>query len=292
MRKTLLWFACCAAVAEGQTLAVGFQGPVGVYAPDVVSTAATEVRLAVSPDGRHEVWGAIGRSGGAGGFDLFERERKDGAWQVPRAVSFNSAENDFDPAFALDGKGLYFFSNRPGGQGGDDLWFVPLQKAGWGRPINLGAVLNSSDNEWAPTPLAHDCLLFSSDGHGGAGKQDLLRSCRKGGAWSKPTPLDGVNSAEFDYDAAVLSDDHSLVFTRSANPDEGARLYLALWSGKDYSVTPLPEAVNSPAGWNFGPSVSAARPGVLFYSSHWPENQRGRIDIYELRYSFSGSRAR
>src|SRR5262245_48092165 len=85
------------------------------FLPGHVSTAATEVRLAISPDGKRMLWGAIGWTGGAGGWDIYESTKTAKGWSKPVSATFNSAQNDFDPFFAPDGSGVYFFSNRDGG---------------------------------------------------------------------------------------------------------------------------------------------------------------------------------
>ncbi|NQD37151.1 TolB-like protein [Permianibacter sp. IMCC34836] len=256
-----------------------------IYAAGTVSTTATEVRLAISPDGRHEVWGII--DGRESGWDLLERQRQGDGWSLPAPVPFNSNANDFDPAFSSDGKGLYFFSNREGGYSGDDIWFVPLTEQGWGQPMPLGSAINSSRNEWAPTPLSTGCLLFASDGHGGAGGMDLWQSCPEAGQWQTATPLVGINTSAHEYDAAVLADGQTLAFTRSDNPDEGGALWLATASDGGYHTEPLPESVNSPAGWTLGPSTSPAYPGQLFYSSYREQESIGHLDIFSILYQQS-----
>ena len=98
-------------------------------AADLVSTPNSEVRITFSPDGNRMLWGTIGWSGGMGGWDIFESRRVAGGWSNPAAVWFNSTANDFDPSFAPDGSGVYFFSNRDGGFGKDDLYFAALDRA-------------------------------------------------------------------------------------------------------------------------------------------------------------------
>src|SRR5688572_26484067 len=90
-----------------------------LWLPDLVSTAHSEVRITFSPDGERMLWGTIGWSGGVGGWDIYESRRSGSAWSKPSPVSFNSTANDFDPSFAPDGAGVYFFSNRAGGFGKD-----------------------------------------------------------------------------------------------------------------------------------------------------------------------------
>jgi hypothetical protein len=62
--------------------------------------------------------------GGRGGFDIFRAVYKDGRWQEPEPVdALNSEFNDSDCAI-VTGLGYVFASDRPGGQGGLDLYWL------------------------------------------------------------------------------------------------------------------------------------------------------------------------
>ena len=83
------------------------------------------------------------------------------------------------PYVTMDGKTMYFSSNRPGGQGGFDIWKVALDEKGnlKGNAENLGPVVNSSANEI--TPFFHEAtstLFFSSDGYNSIGGFDVFKS--------------------------------------------------------------------------------------------------------------------
>src|SRR5690606_17674968 len=118
--------------------------------------------------------------------------------------------------FSADGRWLYFFSNRPGGRGGDDLYRAPVQAHGFGAAENLGPAVNTPGDEWAPTVSADGKrLLFASDGHGGAGRHDLLVARWDGRAFVDPRPVAGIDSAEDEFDAAWLGDGRAIVFARS-----------------------------------------------------------------------------
>jgi len=66
------------------------------------------------------------------GRDLWVMSRADpnAAWQPPLhlGVPFNSAGIDTDPSLATDGSRLYFVSDRSGGQGGFDIWVMPMKE--------------------------------------------------------------------------------------------------------------------------------------------------------------------
>jgi WD40-like Beta Propeller Repeat. len=94
-----------------------------------------------------------------------------------------------------------------------------------------------------------------------------------------------VNGPDEDFDAAYLDDGRSLVFTRRTKDQEGADLWLAAWHDGRYAPPRrLGPEVNAGKGWNLGPSTTAAEPGVLFFSSHRPDDTAGRLDIYRIGY--------
>jgi TolB protein len=275
------------ALATATAMAFQVEGDAQLWQPDVVSTANSEVRIAFSPDGARMLWGTIGWSEGAGGWDIYESVKAGGSWSKPRSVSFNSSANDFDPSFAPDGSGVYFFSNRDGGQGKDDLYFAPFdaEHSRYGAAANLGPKINTAGDEWAPVVSPDGSrLMFASDGRGGKGKHDLFIATREGGAWSKVQPVVAVNGPNEDFDATFLQDGQSIIFS-SGDFESSVKLYLAHFEGGKFSAPQLlPPSIN-PAGddWAFGPSISLTEPGVLYFTSHRADG-KGRNDIYRVRY--------
>lgn len=96
--------------------------------------------------------------------------------------------NDPDPAVTeahptvrVDGREMYFHSDRPGGLGANDLWTSTRRSVHepWSRPVNVGAPLNSAAGENQPT-LAYDgrTLIFASTRPGGLGGSDIWMSTR------------------------------------------------------------------------------------------------------------------
>jgi hypothetical protein len=250
--------------------------------PGIVDSPDTEVRPAFSPDGRCILWGSIGAPKTA--WRILQTCRDGASWSKPAAVSFDGPDNDFDPAFSPDGRTVYFFSNRPGGQGGDDLYAVDRDPAtgAFGAPRNLGPRFNTPGDEWAPAPTADGKLIFSSDGHGGLGRQDLFEGELAGDAPVRGLGP-GVNGPLDDFDATLLADGRTLVF---ASGDLKAETRVTLHSaqrGNDGSFGPrtvLAAPVNCSEAINNGPAVDPKRPGVLFYSAHCPTLGPGRMDIF------------
>lgn len=90
---------------------------------------------------------------------------------------------DAQPAFAPDGRTLYFVSARPEGIGGTDIYVTTLNADGtWSRPRNLGPGVNTPCDELSPFVSGDGkWLYFSSSGHETVGGYDLFRSRLSGG---------------------------------------------------------------------------------------------------------------
>ena len=86
---------------------------------------------------------------------------------------------------------LIIVSDRPGGQGGSDLYLVKKTSKGWEKPVNLGTDINTSYDEDSPyiTPDGK-YLFFASKGHDSMGGFDVFCSEKgKDGKWGTPINL-------------------------------------------------------------------------------------------------------
>jgi TolB protein len=256
------------------------------FLPGHVSTAVSEVRITFSPDGQRMLWGTIDwRGGGQGGWDIYESVKTPDGWSAPKPVSFNSTANDFDPYFAPDGEGVYFFSNRAGGLGKDDIYFAAFDTT-TGRydvPINLGDKINSAGDEWSPA-LSNDgqVLLFSSDGRGGEGRHDLFFAARDGNGWAKAEPIPPpVNGPSDDFDATFLPDDSGIIMAIGDVEAGTSKLYMSVITPGGFVKPQLigPE-INCDGGMTLGPTISHETPAILYFASNCRGDGPGRMDIY------------
>ncbi|MEG1555674.1 MAG: hypothetical protein RR356_02995, partial [Bacteroidales bacterium] len=87
-------------------------------------------------------------------YDLFYSEYIGDEWTTPQSLGANINRSDSwesQPSLSSDGKMLFFASDRPGGYGGSDIWYSERNSDGtWRKPINLGPIINTKNNERSP----------------------------------------------------------------------------------------------------------------------------------------------
>ena len=112
--------------------------------------------------------------------DLYISKKNGSGWSEPERLAISdSIAWDGSPCFSFDDRTLYFSSNRRGGKGGLDLYRVPVDNSGrFGRPINLGSIINTPGDEIFPFVSENGKLYFSSDGHPSIGGLDLYVASR------------------------------------------------------------------------------------------------------------------
>ncbi|MBN1669723.1 MAG: PD40 domain-containing protein [Kiritimatiellae bacterium] len=127
-----------------------------------VHEAAGCLEPTLSADGRTLVFAR--REDGSNA-DLAVSRLRRGAWTRPKPLeNVNGPYDDRTPELSRDGEYLFFASNRPGGEGGYDIWLSRWDGAEWTEPVVLGKSVNTAHNERGPAFSAEgDRLYFSSD---------------------------------------------------------------------------------------------------------------------------------
>ncbi len=100
------------------------------------------------------------------------------SFKLPESVNVPGYKS-INPFVTESGTTMYFSSNRPGGEGGMDLWKIKLDENGMvtGEATNLGRPVNSELDE--VTPFFHQVsstLFFSSNGHNSMGGLDIFKA--------------------------------------------------------------------------------------------------------------------
>lgn len=117
----------------------------------------------------------------SGDSDLYTSE-KNGSTYGPAALvpGANSAFADGHPNVRRDGLELFFFSNRPGTIGMQDIYAASRAATSdpWSAPVNLGPNVNSVDAETRPSLSADGVTLYFGSTRPGEGSTDIYVTSR------------------------------------------------------------------------------------------------------------------
>jgi outer membrane protein OmpA-like peptidoglycan-associated protein len=154
-----------------------------ILSPNLFKENANDGSPAFTKDGKTVVFarGNTGKSKDPSpDVDLYISTKNGTTWSEPERLAISdSLAWDGSPAYSVDERTLYFSSNRRGGKGGLDLYRVPIDNSGrFGRPINLGAAINTPGDEIFPFISGNGKLYFSSNGHPSIGGLDLFMASR------------------------------------------------------------------------------------------------------------------
>lgn len=186
-----------------------------------LNTDENEGAQCISPDGRSMFYTVCNRPTILGGCDILFSQLKEGKWTTPRGVAaINSQSWDAQPSITADNRTVYFASDRPGGVGGLDIWYVKFENGKWSDAINLGAPINTPFDE--QTPFMHPdgiTLYFTSEGHPGMGGKDIyLSRMQPNGAWGEPQNLGyPINTKEDEGTLSVAIDGKTAYYARNIN---------------------------------------------------------------------------
>ena len=112
----------------------------------------------ILPDGSAIYWSA--GEGPQDGFDIYRADASGGGFLEPSKLVVNSAWADILPVLTPDDRTLFFASNRPGGEGGLDM-YVSVRSASdpFGAPTPVSE-LNTKDNDTPSWVSADGCRLY------------------------------------------------------------------------------------------------------------------------------------
>jgi peptidoglycan-associated lipoprotein len=139
------------------------------------------------------------------GCQIYTSRRTGRLWSKPDLVNLglDSTEAVGHPTISSDEMIIYFSSDRKGGFGGKDIWVAWRESITqpFGRPYNVGPVVNTPGDEMFPFLRADTLLYFASDGHPGLGGLDIFySSLDSGNVWGQPVNMGiPVNSEADDF---------------------------------------------------------------------------------------------
>lgn len=128
----------------------------------------------ISADGQIMVF-VSNRDGGFGGTDLYMAVRQGDSWTDPINLGnqINTEGNEMFPFISEDGV-LFFSSDGLAGLGGLDLFYAKQAEGKWSKPTNLGAPVNSFQDDFGLLYDAKTDRGFFVSNRSGKGNDDLF----------------------------------------------------------------------------------------------------------------------
>ncbi len=142
-----------------------------------INTKYWESHGTLSKDG-NKLYFTSNRKGGYGGLDIYISEKQsDGTWGVPKNLgpSINTKYNEDTPFLTENEDMLFFSSVGHNNMGGYDIFYSKKQADDtWGKPVNLGFPINTTEDNLFYFPVNNGFnAYFSTYFDGGYGRQDM-----------------------------------------------------------------------------------------------------------------------
>lgn len=174
--------------------------------------------------------------------NIYESKLVGEVWSDPVLMGsdINTRSWETHGALTADGNTFYFVSNRPGGQGGRDIYrVVRLPNGEWSKAQNIGNVVN--------TPLDEDgvfihpngrTMYFSSLGHNSMGGFDIfMTELKDDGTWTPPQNLG--------YPLNTVDDDVFFITTADGRRGYFSSDQIGGYGEKDIYFVDLPSEMES-----------------------------------------------
>lgn len=186
--------------------------------PGKINTEYHDGALSFMPEGELLIYRNIYGVTRSGDIYFSKLSTSSEKWGAPKEMlakekmnkKLNSTYFESSASMTADGEYLYFVSERPGGQGQADIYYMKKNGREWTDPVNVGAEINTSSDE--KCVFIHpdgNVLFFSSNGHtDGYGSYDLYY-CKKdaSGNWGKPVNMGApINTTREEKTIAVSRD--------------------------------------------------------------------------------------
>lgn len=198
----------------------------------------------------------------------FMVEEEEG-WTKPAIASFSGEWIDNSPCFAPDGQRLYFSSNRPGGFGKLDIWYIERMDSGWSVPINLGSPPNSAENETQMSVTEKGTVYFVGRMEGKEWERGIYVCRFIDGKYSEVEPLDSIiNTTHVDYTPFIAGDESYLILASNRSNPEATRTELFISFRELHGVWTEPTNMGSAINNGFSVTFPQVTPdgGYLFFN--------------------------
>lgn len=200
--------------------------------------------------------------------DIYRSRFDDGRWLPGEPVAeLNSPAGDYGPVLSADGRSLFLYSDRPGGQGGYDLFVSRRTADGWSEPVNLGPTVNTPAHEYDPAISPDGTRLFFASNR----TPEMVRRLAAAAAAGTPPTWNATLRADIPLQQFDI---HSAAYDAVADG----------WK----AAIPLP-GINAPTSNEGEPCISPDG-AFLYFTSDRP-NASGAVpnyDVYRVRLAAPG----
>ncbi len=201
-----------------------------LFAKDIVSDQFGNRDMAISPKG-DELFYTLQAGNGVVNVIMYSK-KQNRKWTAPEVAFFSGYYSDLEPAFSIDGNTLYFSSTRPltdtGKRKDFDIWTVTKQNEQWGKPKNMGAPVNTAQNEFYASVARNGNIYFT---RAVENREEDIMVCRfnKDHYEEAESLPDAINSTGDEFNAFVDPDEKYILFSAYGRSDDmgGGDLYIS-----------------------------------------------------------------
>lgn len=217
--------------------------------PEPINSEHHETSVTLSPDG-NTIYFVSNRPGGKGGLDIWYcTKTKYGKWSQAKnsGAVINSADDEEAVFLHPDGKTLYFSSRGHKGLGGYDIFYTTLKSKKWTNPVNLGPVINTSnDDVYFVVEANGQTAYYASIREDGTGEKDIYKvtfvfpdNNKKNTAQLtlfKGKVLDKLNQQPLESDIELIDLETGEQITMLKSNSATGAFMLSLPAGKNYAI--------------------------------------------------------
>jgi peptidoglycan-associated lipoprotein len=162
------------------------------------------------------------------GCKIYTSTKSDKEWNSSKILEIvnDSTISVGHPSISADELTLYFVMlDYEGGYGGRDIWKTTRasKSKSWGTPVNLGAKINTPDDDMYPYIKSDGTLYFSSNGHIGMGGHDLFEATLNDeDKWEVKNMQYPMNSFGDDFGIVFQGDENIGLFTSNREGGKGS----------------------------------------------------------------------
>jgi hypothetical protein len=270
-----------APVADGASPGVGGARAPQFSVPQLVASVSDPLAYDADPSFTGDLLEMFFFSDRSGNRDIWTSSRPSTTdpWGAPTTVSeLNSAFPEEGPSISLDGRRIWFVTDRDGS--GRHIWRSSRSSRGapWAPPQPVTELAGSGNDLGPSLDAAETTMFFATSRPPSVGGYDLFFSTRvsTSAPWAVPRPVPGINTS-FDEREPFVTQGGLEVFFTSSRAGAGD----IFWSVRQSTTEPFPAPLplvdlNSPSAYDSDPSLSQDLTYILFDSQ-----RSGVSDIYE-----------